>query len=375
MLTPLKSEDNSPASFEKALSGLAEKISKSQIRLDSLRQRGRRAKALWTLYSSFAYLLCFVILFLVVGWQNWTAVEYTGVAGSPLLIWGTRTAISTYYTWRIDNASEHLQAQQKERTKTIDKLKAATKYNSTQELLEKYGGAQSKPKESPGPKTPKNPSRPARTSMGPQGVPQGPLNMRPDQAPNQPGTPQLQQLHMTPPVHQLPSPMYKSAPGGQAEFAPNAFSAPPQYAVGDVNIEGHWYDRVLDLLLGEDETSPRNRVALICQNCRLVNGQAPPGMKNLADLGKWRCFGCGTMNTEEDEAAKAVKEMKERISEETPEEPVSPTPKTVEEDASENGSEKDDIKHEVVDVGDDDSAEDVVEVKPRRGRSSRKKTS
>lgn len=78
-------DDTSPASFEKALSALAVKITKSQAQLDALRQRGRRAKALWTLYSSFAYLLCFIILFLVVGWKNWTAWEYSAVSGSPLV--------------------------------------------------------------------------------------------------------------------------------------------------------------------------------------------------------------------------------------------------------------------------------------------------
>ena len=76
---------------------------------------------------------------------------------------------------------------------------------------------------------------------------------------------------------------------------------------------GHWYDRVLDLLLGEDETSPKNRIILICQKCRLVNGQAPPGTKSLAELGKWKCFGCGEVNGEEDEAVEAVEEMKELI--------------------------------------------------------------
>lgn len=80
-----KSEDNSPASFEKTLSSLATKISKSQLQLDSLRQRGRRVKALWTLYTSFTYLLCFIILVLVVGWRNWSAWEYTAVSGGPLL--------------------------------------------------------------------------------------------------------------------------------------------------------------------------------------------------------------------------------------------------------------------------------------------------
>jgi hypothetical protein len=81
----LQGEDNSAASFEKALSTLAAKITKSQAHLDSLRQKGRRLKALWTLYAMFAYLLCTAILVLVVGWNNWSAVEYSTVSVAPLL--------------------------------------------------------------------------------------------------------------------------------------------------------------------------------------------------------------------------------------------------------------------------------------------------
>jgi hypothetical protein len=65
----------------------------------------------------------------------------------------------------------------------------------------------------------------------------------------------------------------------------------------------------MDLLLGEDETSPKNRLVLICKKCRLVNGQAPPGVKSLEDVGKWRCSDCGTMNGEESEAKTLVAEI------------------------------------------------------------------
>ena len=69
----------------------------------------------------------------------------------------------------------------------------------------------------------------------------------------------------------------------------------------------------MDVLLGEDETSPKNRLALICKKCRLVNGQAPPGIKQLEDVGKWQCYGCGTMNGEESEEQQLVAQMKERV--------------------------------------------------------------
>ncbi|KAH6674990.1 hypothetical protein B0J14DRAFT_478673 [Halenospora varia] len=367
-LWPWKGDDTSPASFEKALSALATKISKAQTQLDALRQRGRRLKALWTLYAIFAYLLCFIILFLVVGWQNWSAVEYTAISGSPLFIYLIRRGITAYYDFRIDATTKRLEDQQIERTKTIEKLKAATKYNSTQELLEKYGGAPPAPK----PKTPKTPSKspmakqdasqPQRVGAGPPPPTANIQRPGQDQLPN-PSLPSTPQPGPRGPKHQIiPSPLSAPSPVGPPEFAPNAFPPPPQYAHGSEHaMGGHWYDRVLDLLLGEDETSPKNRMALICHNCRLINGQAPPGAKTLAEVGKWRCFACGAWNGEEDEAAEAVKEMKQRIEQDLPSGTEKPTEENVVVDSEEDN--EDVIKSE-----DLESSGEVVEVKPKKGR-------
>lgn len=61
--------------------------------------------------------------------------------------------------------------------------------------------------------------------------------------------------------------------------------------------------------MGEDETAPKNRIVLICKKCRLVNGQAPPGVRNVAELGAWKCMGCGTTNGEMDEGKKIIQEV------------------------------------------------------------------
>ncbi len=71
----------------------------------------------------------------------------------------------------------------------------------------------------------------------------------------------------------------------------------------------HWYDRILDVLLGDDETQPKNRFALICASCRMVNGQAPPGTRQLSDVGRWRCASCMAWNGVESE----TKELVDRI--------------------------------------------------------------
>ena len=84
-LTCCKGDDNSPASFEKILSTLSAKISKTSSRLDALRQRSRRLKVLWTLYAGFAYLLYTIILTLLVGWRKWGPIDYSAVAGGPVM--------------------------------------------------------------------------------------------------------------------------------------------------------------------------------------------------------------------------------------------------------------------------------------------------
>ena len=66
----------------------------------------------------------------------------------------------------------------------------------------------------------------------------------------------------------------------------------------------------MDVLLGEDETQPRNRIALICTSCRLVNGQAPPGVKTLREVGRWRCGGCGAWNGEVGEVEGMLRKLK-----------------------------------------------------------------
>ncbi|MCJ1243199.1 hypothetical protein MMC30_000396 [Trapelia coarctata] len=323
-LWPWKADDTSPASFEKTLSALSSKIAKASSRLEGSRQQGRRFKGLWTLYSSFVYLLYVVVVGLVVGWRNWGPVEYTAISGGPLVIYAIRLGLTTFYDYRTSKLQANFNALQKQREAAINKLKAATKYDTTQQLLEKYGGTPSKSKS--GGQSARKTTPNQSTASGPQ---IGRTGFAPPATANIPGRTVPASLPSTPqrstplPSHLGPAPprtaaavtppwQQKVSPGEQtAEFAPNAFSAPAQYAQIGSGLK--WYDRFMDLLLGEDETNPKNRLVLICKKCRLVNGQAPPGVKTLEDVGKWRCAECGTMNGEESDAKKLVAEIQKSV--------------------------------------------------------------
>lgn len=318
----MQKEDSSPASFEKALSNLSAKITASQTQLERTRAKSRRVRLLCTLYLGFAYLVYGIVLVLVVGWKNMGSWEWTGIAGGPVLIYLVRTIGTAFFDYRIERLSLRLKEAQAERAKTIKKLKDATKYDSTLELLEKYGGAETKQKkptdEGSGAKETKEgqpkgkrAAMPERTNMPPPPTANIPSHPVPG-----PGTPQSKPNSRVGTPAQLPA--ARPEMDTSAEFAPNAFEgSSPLASIATVYPrapaaappESHWYDRILDALLGEDETAAKNRIVLICTKCRMVNGQAPPGTKSLSELGTWKCMICGTANGEMDEGKRIVQEV------------------------------------------------------------------
>ncbi|KAL7948064.1 hypothetical protein V8C42DRAFT_343032 [Trichoderma barbatum] len=343
---PWKSDDSSPASFERALSAVSKKITTTQTRLEWTRLRSRKIKVLGTLYTSFAYLVSVIVLLLVVGYPNLGPWEWTGMAGGPVLsdcfspppvtlaladdstlrgslssysIYTTRVVITGYYNFRIESLEAKLKALQEERGKTIQKLKDATKYDSTMELIEKYGGPDGRPR-SRQQEAPEESPEAKKTQQGSWTLPDR-IHISP------PPTANIPRREFSPaslaPSSRPVTPLAQSVASFDttAEFAPNAFGHPPpprpQSAQSQMYSippppppsEPHWYDRIFDVLLGEDETAAKNRIVLICRTCRLVNGQAPPGTKSLGELGMWKCMACGTPNGEMDEGKRIVREV------------------------------------------------------------------
>lgn len=213
-------------------------------------------------------------------------------------LYGGRQLSDLYFNYRVSNHQDYLDSLYKERDATIEKLKQATKYNSTQQLLEKYGSPQPQQKGS-------------LSNSGKKQTQQGPKDGKPDRVfVNPPPTANIQRgppATVNKPAGPLPSspqnprinppPTSPKGPPVTEEFAPNAFPAPLKRQSSTASYrESRWYDRILDALLGEDETQAKNRFALICQHCHLVNGQAPPGAQTLEDVGLWRCQGCKQMN-------------------------------------------------------------------------------
>ena len=236
------------------------------------------------------------------------------------MIYAVRAALDAGFDYRIANSQNSLNELYKQREATIEKLKAATKYNSTQQLLDKYGGTPQREKRAVSPKSGKRKSGGQSRFNAPVG---GRTGFAPPATANIPGRPSAAApasapLNQPPPPPQQPRPLISHTINSSEEFAPNAFTspsfpsrpisaaqtAPTQYANPS---SPKWYDRVLDIVLGENETQAKNRIVLICKECRLVNGQAPPGARSAEEVGRWRCGGCGAWNGVESEEGKILK--------------------------------------------------------------------
>ncbi|KAA8899019.1 hypothetical protein FN846DRAFT_191151 [Sphaerosporella brunnea] len=335
-LWPFRGDDNSPDSFERILVKLASQIEASSSKLAILRQRSRRYKALFTIYSVLGFILYIIVIVLVVGYQNVGLQEGSGLLVGPFAIYFVRKSLDLYYERRITSAETRLEDLQTQQRATIEKLKAATKFSTTQSLIEKYGGTSSGISQSV--ENQKTPSLSAATSASESTGPQ-------QRMPHQPQPqPQLSQLAntLTPDQMRVQQQLLAQQKAGippqygqvQAQGQPPRGPQPPfqQRLPQTLHMQGHtqppsqqhlqpeeataprWYDRILDVVLGEDETSAKNRFALICKNCRMVNGLAPPGTRSLNEMDEWGCARCGTMNGAQKQRAIEVKhEEKESL--------------------------------------------------------------
>jgi endoplasmic reticulum junction formation protein lunapark len=308
---------------------LSSQITAATQSLETTRSRARRIKALWTLYTTVTYLLYTLIITLVLGPQKWGIPHYAGLAGAPLVIYGVRNAIQLFWDWRMSQQQAYIEALQKQRDAKITDLKKATRYDSTQELLQKYGGAgkpaPSKSHQQSHQQTQQGTKRKITPTIEPQrtGLPPPPTaNILGRTIGSAPSTPLRQNIDTMSPISaKARSPLLASAlidspataTPDEPGFAPNAFPNPPQQARPAYEQPSKWYDRILDVLLGEDETLAKNRIVLICTNCRLVNGQAPPGVKSLKEVGRWKCGGCGAWNGVESETTNLMQEMRQEV--------------------------------------------------------------
>ncbi|KAK9464511.1 hypothetical protein V1512DRAFT_230568 [Lipomyces arxii] len=255
MVWPFRTRSPSPSSYEKILDSLSAKIRNLETSLYATQTSLRRVLGLLTIYLVVSYTVFLCYVGFARKYQDLTIIVYALIA--PFGIYFLRRLISLAYDRQINRKESKLKVLRGQQKAKIEDLKSSMKYYSTKSLLERYDLDDSK---SPGLKT-NHPSKKAddrargRQQSLPVPVPTGAANNI-----------ALQQMNK------------KKSAESQAERSIS-----------------HWYDRILDVIVGEDETSPRNRYALICANCFAHNGLASPGQ--TPDIVQYICPACGTWNS------------------------------------------------------------------------------
>lgn len=262
--------------YETALPLLTNQVRQSQIDLSRARARERRVKGLLVLYGLIAYAGLLVVLF----FSNATsAVWVSALIGAGSIIWLVRWSavrVLGYFT----NRRQNITAQLIERRRIMaEEYKQKTNYYKVKELTEL------RDPDNPETGAPVQPPRnhPSTATSGPK------LNS--SSSPNQQTTtkekpslpqPPRAEAGQNPSGEEGQSPEHRAVPGQTSQAEP----LPP--------VRRTWMDRILDVLIGEDETSPQNRYALICKNCGTHNGLAAFGEQPEDVI--YRCPVCGKTN-------------------------------------------------------------------------------
>jgi hypothetical protein len=177
-----------------------------------------------------------------------------------------RRGLGKWNKYVQNSNDEKLESLKREQDTILEELKERTNFYSTQALLDRFDTAKMKA---------------VCVEMEAQGK-QGSLPTKPD------------------------SGSRAETPGSDV----NPYILPPEKTeLVPTKYEPTWQDRLLDLLIGENENSPNSRMALICKQCRNHNGLASYG--ELASNVVYICPRCGFLNGNKNET-KGVSDEREQ---------------------------------------------------------------
>lgn len=213
-----------------------------------------------------------------------------------------RIIFTAYYTKMISSEESNLELLRIKQREKVEELKTKTNFYSTQSLIDRYSGSQKNTPEKSNislldlndseKKTPKrNYSSPCFDS---------PLRSTFQNSNQQNQNPNLRLRHVN--NNDSGNSFYDSFyMTSDKPFPIDTYIKPSQ--------DNSFISRILNFIIGPDETSPENRYALICKNCGIHNGLAPYGEKRESI--KYICINCGTWNGNIKQDIKNIKDSKD----------------------------------------------------------------
>ncbi|CAI5758669.1 unnamed protein product [Candida verbasci] len=268
-----------PKLFETELNTITNNITNSKQQIIKLQSRYKLLKRSLIKYSIIIYLFIFIYCFTTTKHVIATnQIQYfiKGQSKEKLILLFTYPFFSILlikfihllYGFFINNKQKYLKNQQKKHKDKIEELKKITNFNTTNELINKYGE-----KETPKPQ---------------QKVPLTKQDKLKQQA--------FKELKIPPTANiQTPINDVKNI-SKSAKQPPNPTAQLQLQNKSEIKKKRTFQDRILDILIGSDNSEAiENRYALICYNCFNHNGLAPPHTEDPLDV-KYHCWKCGALN-------------------------------------------------------------------------------
>ena len=231
------------------MTDLATKIAKYEVDLSRYRSDSRRIRGAVTLYGVLAFVAYTAV------WALFFARDRSDgrlwleravpVVAIPVVVQLVRSALDLFWGRRIDGAESALQSLKVQQRDKVEQFKDKTDFYTTKSLIERYESTQSTPGaksvgEKPGTESAGSKrGTPSRAQVTPQVTPQGTPQRRVNDRSLEGTTPTPQHLSGVVPRVTVPHPIEQPPP--------------PQRI---------WVDRVLDVIVGEDESQPSSRFQL-----------------------------------------------------------------------------------------------------------------
>lgn len=299
-----------PELFDKELTEITQAVSKTRNQITGLKaKKGSINSRLisysvlgYVAYVAYRYKAALNNLGVLAADKGRLGVFVAGQLSTHLLYLALAPAIVAAVVFLVDflfllwikSKEKQLSSFTKKHREKIEELKRISNFNSTNELLMKYGS--------------RNPNLRQNSATG-EKVPQTSVGK------NQKKEAQKQ----TPPTLNQPKPFPKTYNGPRQPPKPNASPVVPTQGLGHRGF----LDRLLDYFIGSDHNeSVETRYALICVNCYTHNGLAPPGSTDPMSI-TYLCRKCGYLNgnlqlrTPPDGVVPETQEVKPEIPEKT----------------------------------------------------------
>lgn len=296
-----------PLAFEKELTQITASITSTQEQIYKLSRRKRSTRK-----TTIHYLL---VIYIVGNLYNYTQIpqipnttrfqaiikglsrnQWIFVIVYPIILYFLVRLLGGLYDWLLKSRQTKLSSLQERHKLKIEELKKITNFNTTSELLEKYGDPNERKR-----KTANVIDK--GTSSGAQGIP-GNGNLKQRLNVN-PGT-----INVSKPISEMKPGLQKQEQqqpleGLQQKQQPSS-SKPsdinnkrsPSSSHQEVQSQRSFQDRLLDILVGSDYSETiESRYALICAGCFKHNGLASPGCTEPHKV-PYICPQCGLFNGE-----------------------------------------------------------------------------